>query len=88
MKIKKGFVVREVAGEIVAVPTGKLLEEMQEIITLTKSAKFVWELLQEDRTIEEISQQLVEKYKIDTAKAKNDVEKFIKTLQEKNIIEE
>jgi len=87
MKIKKGFVVREVAGEIVAVPTGKLLEEFQEIITLTKSAKFVWELLQEDRTIEEISQQLVEKYKIDTAKARNDVEKFIKTLQEKDIIE-
>jgi len=87
MKIKKGFVVREVAGEIVAVPTGKLLEEFQEIITLTKSAKFVWELLQEDRTIEEISQKLVEKYKIDTAKARNDVEKFIKTLQEKDIIE-
>lgn len=87
MKIKKGFVVREVAGEIVAVPTGKLLEELQEVITLTHSAKFVWELLQEDRTIEEITNRVVEKYKIDPEKAKSDVEKFIKILQQKNIIE-
>lgn len=88
MKIRKGFVVREVAGEIVAVPTGELLKEIQEIITLTSSAKFVWELLQEDRTIEEIVNKLVEKYKIDLNIAKNDTEQFIKELRQANIIEE
>lgn len=88
MKIRKGFVVREVAGEIIAVPTGELVKDFQEIITLTKSAKFVWDLLQEDRTIEDIKSKLVEKYKIDEERAKKDIEQFIENLREANVIEE
>lgn len=88
MKIRKGFVVREVAGEIIAVPTGELVKDFQEIITLTKSAKFVWDLLQEDRTIEDIKSKLVEKYKIDEERAQKDIEQFIENLREANVIEE
>ena len=88
MKIRKGFVLREVAGTIVVVPTGQLLDEFPEVITLTKSAKFVWELLKEDTTQEEILHKVVEKYKIDKERAQNDLKKFIKELQQKNIIEE
>lgn len=88
MKIRKGFVVREIAGEIIAVPTGELVKEFQEIITLTKSAKFVWDLLQEDRTIEDVKSKLVEKYKIDEERVQKDVEQFIEELRKANIIEE
>ena len=46
MKIKEGFVTREIADTIVAVPTGKLVNEFQGMIQLTDSSKFVWDLLQ------------------------------------------
>lgn len=88
MKIKEGFILREVANTIVVVPTGKAVEEFQGMITLSKSAKFVWELLQEDRTMEEIVNQLAEKYKIDFQRAKNDTERFIKKLKDAKVIEE
>lgn len=88
MKVKDGFVTREIANTIVAVPTGELVEEFQGIINLTNSAKFVWDLLQEDTTIEEISKKLSEKYNIDINRAKEDVEIFIKMLKDSNVIEE
>lgn len=88
MKIKAGFVTREIAGTIVAVPTGELVNEFQGMINLTNSAKFVWDLLQEDITIDEISVQLSKKYNLDITKAKTDVEKFINHLRASHLIEE
>ncbi len=82
MKIKEGFVIREVAGTIVAVPTGELANEFHEMITLTEAAKFVWELLQkEDLNEEEITQRLIERYKIDRERAKADTQKFVENLK-------
>lgn len=88
MKIKDGFVLREIADTIVAVPTGELVNEFQGMINLTNSAKFVWELLQEDTNIDEIADKLSKKYNIDINKAKEDAEKFINNLKESNLIEE
>ena len=88
MKIKAGFVTREIAGTIVAVPTGELVNEFQGMINLTNSAKFVWDLLQEDITMDEIAVQLSKEYNLDINKAKSDVENFINKLRASNLIEE
>lgn len=88
MKIKEGFVTREIADTIVAVPTGELVNEFQGIIKLTESAKFVWDLLQEDTTMEKLIDALVQKYELNHDTAKADVEKFVNNLKSANIIEE
>lgn len=88
MKIRKGFVLREIADSIVVVPTGELVSEFKGMITLNSTGKFIWELLKEDNTIEEIAQKLIEKYNIDKDKAKMDAEKFVQTLRDAKIIEE
>lgn len=87
MKIKKGFVLREIADTIVVVPTGELINDFQGMITLTKSAKFVWELLQEDISEDEIVDQLVKRYKIDVNRAKEDTKKFLQQLRDANVFE-
>ena len=88
MKIKNGFVTRKIADTIVAVPTGELVNEFQGMINLTNSAKFVWDLLQEETTIDEVSEKLSKKYNIDINKAKSDVEDFVNNLRASNLIEE
>ena len=88
MKIKEGFVLREVAGTIVVVPTGNLVNEFQGMINLNETGKFIWELLASNVEVSEISAKLVEKYKIDENKAKEDVEKFIQKMKDAKIIEE
>lgn len=88
MKIKEGFVTREIADTIVAVPTGELVNEFQGIIKLTSSSKYVWDLLQEDTTIEEVVDKTAQKYNLDTNKAKADVENFINKLKAFNLLNE
>ncbi len=88
MKIKKGFVLRKIAGTVIAVPTGELLEQIRKVITLTGTGEFIWQLLQEDTTIEEISKKIVEEYEVDLDRATKDTQNFIKQLKEMKIIEE
>lgn len=88
MKIKEGFVTRKIADTIVAVPTGELVNQFQGMIKLTDSAKFVWDLLQQDTTMDKIANQYAKKYNIDTNKARTDIQKFITHLKSANIIEE
>lgn len=87
MKIKDGFVIREIAGNLVAVPTGNLVREVKSIINLNEPGKFIWELLQkEDLDVEEIAERLVVRYKIDKQRAKVDTEKFVQKLKDTNVI--
>lgn len=88
MKIKNGFVTRKIAGTIVAVPTGELVNEFQGMINLSESSKFIWDLLQEDISIKELSEKLSEKYNIDINKAQEDITEFVNNLKNANLIEE
>lgn len=87
MKIKEGFVVREIADSIVVVPTGDLLKEYRGMLTLNKSGQFIWELLKNDVTEEELATKLAEKYHLEHEKAKTDIDAFLHTLREKKILE-
>lgn len=86
MKVKEGFVVREVADMIVAVPTGKLLEKYSGMITLNKIGKFVWNLLEEGISEEEITDRVMKRYHIDYERAKKDTETFLENLRMKEVI--
>ena len=88
MKIKDGFVLREIADTIVAVPTGDLVNEFEGIIDLNSTGKFIWELLENDISIEEVINKLMEKYNVDEDSARKNAEKFIDNLRKANIIEE
>ena len=88
MKIKDGFVLREIADKIVVVPTGDLINEFNGMINLNGTGKFIWEQLGENTTVEDIVNKLMQKYGIDENKAKEDTEKFIQKLRDAKIIEE
>lgn len=87
MKIKDGFVVREIADSIVVVPTSDLLKEYRGMLTLNQSGQFIWKLLQNEVTEEELIAKLAEKYHLKHEKAKTDIEAFLNTLREKKILE-
>ncbi len=88
MKIREGFVVREIKDAIVAVPTGDIVREFGGIINLNQTGKFMWEVLEEDRTVEEVAERLAEKYHVDKERAMRSAEKFIQQLREANVIME
>lgn len=80
MRIKEGFILRDVADKTFVVAVGELSKTFNGIITLNETGKFIWQLLTKDTTEEEI----VEKLLIECEDAQRDVvEKDVKSFIEK-----
>ena len=87
MKIKDGFVLKEVSGQIVVVPVGDAVINFNGMLTLNKTGRFLFEVLREEKTVEELANLLVEKYDIDYDSALADVERFVAELASNDILE-
>ena len=80
MKIVKEFILREIAGESVLVPTGDTTQEFNGLITLTDTAKFIWEHIEEADSFKELVTMMLDEYDIDEETAKKDAYQFINEL--------
>jgi hypothetical protein len=87
MKIKKGFMLREVAGNYVVVPVGEASKEFKGIITLNNSGVFLWKSLIEECSIEELLRKFLNEYNIDQITAKKDIDLFLDKIKEANVLE-
>ena len=81
MKIKDGFVLREVAADTVVLPTGDL--NINAMITLNESAAFLWRLLQNETTEAQLVKEVLAQYNdTDEAMATKAVNGFVNQLKE------
>lgn len=87
MKIKEGFVIRKIAGQYMAVPVGARAKELHGMIGLNETAIFLWELLKQNRSEEELAALLYNEYEISEEKSLETVQKFCKTLQKEGVLE-
>ncbi|HBY65435.1 MAG TPA: PqqD family protein [Acholeplasmataceae bacterium] len=87
MKIKKGFILKSVSDKFIVVPVGEEAVNFNGLMTLNKSGKLLFEALQQESTIESLTELVMEKYEIDQRTAELDVESFVKKLKDKQIIE-
>ena len=87
MKIKDGFVLKEIAGSHMVVPLGSQVANFSYIIKLSESGAFLWSLLSEDKTVDELVYALLGEYDVDEIKAREDIEKFIKKLDDADLID-
>ena len=88
MKVKSGFVLRDVAGKTFVVATGDLSKTFKGMITLNETGKFIWKLLENDIEKEAIVDAIMKEDDVqDRAMVENDVNLFIDKLVGDNIIE-
>ncbi|MBQ7380754.1 MAG: PqqD family protein [Clostridia bacterium] len=88
MKIKNGFLLREVAGSYVVVATGALTKSFNGIIKLNETGSFLWKNMIASTDKEALISALTAEYDVDRALAEKDVEDFVKTLHDAGVIEE
>lgn len=86
MRIKTGFVLREVAGQNMVIATGEASKDFHGMIKLNNTGKEIWQGLQEGMTESEIAKDLQEKYQIDGEKAEQDVKEFINKMLEMGFV--
>lgn len=87
MKIKSGFAKREIAGSIIVVPVGKTSLEFNGMITLNESGSFFWDCFTNDITIDDAVKMITDEYDVDADRARADIKKFVKMLEDNNLLE-
>ncbi len=87
MKTKEGYLLREVAGNHVVVPTGRATLDFNGVITLNDTGSFLWKLLNTEKTEQELLLALLEQYEVDEAAAKADLSAFLEKLQAAHLLE-
>ena len=89
MKLKHQFVVRQVAGEYVAVPFGKSSQELSAMIQLNETGAAIFEILNKGETTREvIVAVLQERYPIDEATAAMAVDAILEQLRSSELLDE
>lgn len=87
MKIKDGFVLREIAGSHIVVPLGSQVVDFGAVIQLNETGAFLWDLLQQNCEKEELLSALTNEYDVDIDKACNDIDIFISKLKGADLLE-
>lgn len=80
MKRNPEFVIRQVADRFVIVPVGTAAEKFSGMITINATGKFLWDLLENEKSLESLAQALVKEYEIDMELALKDVKTFLEPI--------
>lgn len=81
MKINDQFVLREISGSFIVVPTGDRLVDLNGMITLNETGAFLWNLLLADTTKETLADAMTKEFDIDGETAEADIQEFIESLK-------
>ena len=65
MKIDRNFVLREIAGECIIIPTGKTALEFNGLITVNEIGMELWKMLQNEVTFDDLLKGIMEEYDVD-----------------------
>lgn len=85
MKLKDGFLLRNVAGQTVVLPAGGDLN-LNMMITLNETGAFLWEKLQQETDAAALVAALLAEYDVDEARASAAVAAFVKKLKDNNFL--
>ena len=88
MKIKDGFLLREIAETHVVVPVGERVIEFKGLMILNEQGLFVWNMLQNDHAFDEILDSILDEYDIDADTAKSDLDEFLARVRKSGALEE
>ncbi len=87
MKIKEGFVLRQVMGNYVAVAVGEASKSFRGMIKLNSTAADIWQWIAAGQTESEICSSLCEKYEVDENTAAEDVHRTLEMLEKQGFLE-
>ncbi len=88
MKIKNGFVLREMCGEKIVTGVGMEHINFNKLISLNDTAAYLWEeLAGKEFTVEDMADLLVSRYEIDMELATKDSAHLCKAWEEAGVLE-
>lgn len=86
LKIKEGFIMRNIVDEWIIVPIGQQEGMQTYIMTVNETGHILWEMLENGTTKKDLLQRILDEYEIDEETATADIELFLKSLEEHDVI--
>lgn len=88
MKLKSEFVLRKFSNKYIAVSVNDNADENNVLISTNSSGAFVFELLHNEISYNEIINRMIEKYDIDESTAKADLDEFLNNIRKAGMLYE
>ena len=86
MKIKEGFILREVADSYIVVAVGDAVKSFNGVINLNETGALLWKALERGAEEKDLIDALLNEYEVERALAERDVKIFITKLTEAGLI--
>ncbi|MDD3185467.1 MAG: PqqD family protein [Anaerostipes sp.] len=87
-KTNEDFLLREIAGEYILVPVGNGAQQLNGMLTLNDTFRFVWEQFKEARTIEDVVKRTEQEYDAEKGRIEQDVCQFVRECLEYGFMKE
>lgn len=87
-RVKNGFLLREIAGEYLAIPVELAREDESCMAVLNEQGKFLWEQLKEPKTLSQLTAAMTECYEVSEEEARADITEFLTNLKERKLLQE
>lgn len=87
MEIKKEMAYRQLAGDNILVPGGDAVLDLNGLFVMTETGAFIWSVLPQAETEEDIVNKMLEEYDVDKETAQKDVAEFLDMLRSYGIID-
>jgi len=88
MKIKDGFLLREIAGTQVVVPIAERVIDFKGMMVLNDHGLFVWNKLQNECTFDDLLNSILDEYDVDIETATSDLEDFLAHVRKNGALDE
>jgi hypothetical protein len=88
IQLKKGFVLRKIGAQYMAVPFGNMTNEVKGMVTLTESGYMLWQAMEKGaNTVDALVDALTAEYDVEREVAVKDVNEFISYLASLGVVE-
>lgn len=87
MKVKEGFVLRNIADEYILMPVGDNIRHFNGTLLMNEVSAFIWEKLQNPMTSSDLLTAILEEFDVDEATASADLDTVLKELKDYDVIE-
>lgn len=88
MRRVESFVLQEIGGEAILVPTGQKVVDLNGLVTLNTTGSFLWRQLATERTVDDMVQLLCAEFDVAPDTARSDLAVFIDSLTNLQAVEQ
>jgi len=87
VKRKDGLVLRSIGGDSLLVPTGARVAAMPGLVVLNGTGRCMWELLAQERSVDELAAAVAERFDVDDSLAHADAQSFLDEMARMGLVQ-